>query len=216
MISILEPLTYNEFTVKVSFTIAKEITNYDSSLFMASLDVESLFTNIRLKETINNCVSDLHNKNLHNGKLNKSDLFKLLETATTESSFIFDFLLYKQKDGVAMGSPLGPTLACAFLCHYEKEWLDNCPSHFKSIVYRMYVDDIFVLFSSKEHLQPFVDYMNKQYRCIKFTSETEQNDTFSFLDIKITNLKHLFIENLLSVVFLHTMKVTLINLTRIH
>ena len=148
---------------------------------MASLDVESLFTNIPLKETINNCVSDLHNKNLYNGKLNKSDLFKLLETATSESSFIFDFLLYKQIDGVAMGSPLGPTLTNAFLCHYEKEWLDNCSSHLKPIVYRRYVDDTFVLFSSKEHLQPFVDYMNKQHRCIKFTSETEQNNTFSSL-----------------------------------
>ena len=143
---ILEPLTHNEFTVKDSFSFAKEITKYDSSLFMASLDVESLFINIPLKETINICVSDLHNKNLYNGKLNKSDLFKLLETATSESSFIFNFLLYKQIDGVAMGSPLGPTLANAFLCHYEKEWLDNCPSHFKPIVYRRYVDDIFVLF----------------------------------------------------------------------
>ena len=85
-----------------------------------------------------------------------------------------------------MGSPLGPTLANAFLCHNEKEWLDNCPSHFKPIVYRRYDDDIFVLFSSKEHLQPFVDHMNKQHRCIKFTSETEQNNTFSFLDINIT------------------------------
>ena len=186
LIPILEPLTRNEFTVKDSFSFAKEITKYDSSLFMASLDVESLFTNIPLKETVNNCVSDLHNKNLYNGKLNKSDLFKLLETATSESSFIFDFLLYKQIDGVAMGSPLGPTLANAFLCHYEKEWLDNCPSHFKPIVYRRYVDGIFVLFSSKEHFQPFVDYMNIQHRCIKFTSETEQNNTFSFLHINIT------------------------------
>ena len=82
---------------------------------MASLDVESLFTNIPLKETINNCVSDLHNKNLYNGKLNKSDLFKLLKRATSESSFILDFLLYKQIDGVAISSPLGPTLANAFL-----------------------------------------------------------------------------------------------------
>ena len=89
-------------------------------------------------------------------------------------------------NGVAMGSPLSPTLANAFLHHYEKEWFDNCPSHFKPIVYRSYVDDIFVLFSSKEHLQPFVDYMNKQDRCIKFTSETEKNNTFSFLDINIT------------------------------
>ena len=114
---------------------------------MASLDVESLFTNIPLKETMNNCISDLHNKNLYNGKLNKKELFQLLETATSESSFIFDFLLYKQIDGVAMGPPLDPTLANAFLCHYEKEWLENCPSLFKPIVYKRYVDDIFVLFT---------------------------------------------------------------------
>ena len=118
-------------------------------------------SNIPLKETINKCVSDLHNKNIYDGKLNKSDLLKLLETATSEYSFIFYFLLYKQIDGVAMGSPLGSTLANAFLRHYRKEWLENCSSHFKTILYRRYVDDIFVTFSSKNHLQPFVDYMNK-------------------------------------------------------
>ena len=41
-------------------------------------------------------------------------------------------------------------------------------------------------FSSKKHLQPFVDYMNNQHRYVKFTSKTEQNNTFSFLDINIT------------------------------
>ena len=115
LIHILEPLTDNEFTVKDSFSFAKEITKYDSSLFIASLDVGLLFTTIPLKETINNCVSDLHNKNLYNRKLNKYDLLKLLETASRECSFIFYFLIYKQIDRVAMGSPLGPTLAIAFL-----------------------------------------------------------------------------------------------------
>ena len=91
LIPILEPLTHNEFTVKNSFSFAKEITNYDSSLFMSSLVVESLFTNIPLKETINNCVSDLQNKNLYNEKLNKSGIFKLLEVATSKFSFIFVF-----------------------------------------------------------------------------------------------------------------------------
>ena len=98
MIPILEPLTHNEFTIKDSFSFAKEITTYDSSFYMASLDVESLFTNIRLNETINNCVSDLRNKNIYNGELSKSNLFKLLETAASESSFIFDYILYKQVD----------------------------------------------------------------------------------------------------------------------
>ena len=94
----------------------------------------ALMLSLYLNETINNCVSDLHNKNLYNGKLSKRDLLKLLETATSESSFIFDYLLYKQVDSVAMGSPLGPTLANAFSCHNEKEWLDNCSIHFKLVI----------------------------------------------------------------------------------
>ena len=65
----LEPLTHNEFTIKDSFNFAEEISTHDSSLYMASLDVESLFTNIPLYETINNCISNLHNKILYNGKL---------------------------------------------------------------------------------------------------------------------------------------------------
>ena len=153
---------------------------------MASLDVESLFTNIPLNETINNCVSDLHYNNRYNGKLSKRYLFKLLETATSESSFIFDYVLHKQIDGVAMGSPLGPTLANAFLCHYEKERLDNCPIHFKPMIYERYVNDIFVLFSLKEHLQLFVDYMNKQHKCLKFMPEAENDNSLPYLDIKIT------------------------------
>ena len=51
---------------------------------------------------------------------------------------------------------------------------------------------IFVLFSSKEHLQLFIDYMNKQHRCIKLTSETEQDNTFCFLDINKTYFQWCF------------------------
>ena len=78
---------------------------------MASLDVKSIFTNIPLKETINNCVSDLHNKNLYNGKLNKIDLFKLFETATIESPFIFDFLLFKKNRRSSYGLLFGPHIS---------------------------------------------------------------------------------------------------------
>ena len=112
---------------------------------MASLDVESLFTNIPIDETIKNAVDNLFSNNMYQGKLSKSDLYYHLKLPTFELSYIFDNILYKQIDGVSMGLPLGPTLANAFLCHYEKLWLDNCPSDFKPLVYRRYVDDIFVL-----------------------------------------------------------------------
>ena len=50
----------------------------------------------------------------------------------------------------------------------------------------MYVDLIFVLFLSNEHLQLFVDYMNKQHKCLKFPSQAGNDNSISFLDIKIT------------------------------
>ena len=62
---------------------------------------------------------------------------------------IFDGKFYEQCDGVAMGSPLGPTLANVFMCHFENIWLENCPSHFKPIVYRRFVDDTFSYFDQR-------------------------------------------------------------------
>ena len=47
--------------------------------------------------------------------LKKSEFKELLSLPTKESYFVFNKFLYKQTDGIAMGSPLGPTLANAFL-----------------------------------------------------------------------------------------------------
>ena len=53
LVPILEPITTNQSTIKNSFKFAKEVIEQDSGLFMASLDVESLFINIPLEEAIN-------------------------------------------------------------------------------------------------------------------------------------------------------------------
>ena len=58
MIPILSPLAVNDYTVKDFFNFAKEVINFDHNLFMATLDVESLFTNISVDETIKNAVDD--------------------------------------------------------------------------------------------------------------------------------------------------------------
>ena len=67
---------------------------------------------------------------------------KLLRTLSTGSSFIFDNKLYKEINGTAMGSPLGLKVANAFLCSYEKIWLNECPHQFKPVIYRRHVDYI--------------------------------------------------------------------------
>ena len=111
---------------------------------------------------------------------------ELLTLAANEWFFIFDQVMYRQIDGVAIGSPLGPILANVFLCHSEKQWLSECPPDILPKVFKRYVDDIFVMFLCQSHLKDFVNYMNTKHPNIKFTSECEENDFFSFLDVKIT------------------------------
>ena len=60
----LKFLTINEYTVSDSFEFCKEIQRQDSSLFMASLDVDSLFTNVPLEETLDICVQKLKDNNI--------------------------------------------------------------------------------------------------------------------------------------------------------
>ena len=63
-------------------------------------------------------------------------VLRLLQLAMKASFFIFNKTFYKQLDAVAMGSPLGPTLANSILCNHEKRWLDKCPEKFKQVFYR--------------------------------------------------------------------------------
>ena len=59
LVRILKSLTSNEYTVKDSFAFAEEIIEQDSEFFMGSLDIDSLFTNILLEETIHICTNTL-------------------------------------------------------------------------------------------------------------------------------------------------------------
>ena len=51
--------------------------------------------------------------------------------------FSFDGKMYKQIDGVAMGSTLGPTLANIFVGYLESDLFLNCKS---PLVYIQYAD----------------------------------------------------------------------------
>ena len=107
----------------------------------------------------------------------------MLRLATTQSCFIFNERYYQQEDGVAMGSPLVPCLANTFMSFHEENWLNNCPSEFKRVFYRRYVDDIIVLFKDRSHFSKFQQYMNSQHKNIKFTIEEEADNSSPFLDV---------------------------------
>ena len=130
LVPILSPLTSNKFSVHDSFSFADKVSSFCPDHFMASLDIESLFTNISLNEVIDICIDNLFCDTNTIQNLDRNDMRELLNLAAYESFFIFDQVMYRQIDGVAVGSPLGPILANAFLCHFEKQWLSECPPNF--------------------------------------------------------------------------------------
>ena len=90
LVPIFSPLPTNEFTVYDSLSCAEEVANFDTNCVLASLDVESPFTNIPLYETIENCINDLFSNNdtvynfLQFFTVYKEDLKELLKFASYE------------------------------------------------------------------------------------------------------------------------------------
>ena len=82
---------------------------------MASLDVDFLFTSISVDETIDICIDSLYKGDENNSKIPKDVFRNLLTVVTKESFFMFNNKFYKQINGVAMGSLLGPALVNIFM-----------------------------------------------------------------------------------------------------
>ena len=120
------PLTRNEYTITDSFHFAEEICKQDPNLYIASLDVDSLVTNIPLNKTIDIYIDSLYKDDENSPKIRKDVFRNLLTVATKELFFMFNNKFYKQIDGVAMGSPLGPAEVNISMCSFGNKWLKGC------------------------------------------------------------------------------------------
>ena len=86
---------------------------------MASFDRVTLYY-IPLQETIDQCVENLFQDRTHVDNLSKDSFRELITRTMSQSLILFDQEIYKQHHGIAMDSPLGPTLAKVFFCYHEK------------------------------------------------------------------------------------------------
>ena len=116
-VPILSELTKNEFVSKDSFSFSSDIRNRNPDLFISSFDIDSLFTNKPLDETIEFCVKKTFQRKWKFKGLTRIEFKLLLEFPTKYALILFNGKYCEQIDGVVMGSPLGPTLANVFLCH---------------------------------------------------------------------------------------------------
>ena len=196
LVPVLKDYTINEHSINDSFSFASDVLKQDASLHMATFDVKSLFTNVPLDETIDICINKLYTGKKKVKGLLKRHFKELLNLSTKSSCFLFNDNYYRQIDGVAMGSPLGPTLANVFLSHYESMWLENCPKQFRPVYYKRYVDDVFLLFNDQKDVLKFQCYLNSRHRSIEFSKEEERDGIISFLDVNITKAEGKFVTSI--------------------
>ena len=153
---------------------------------LVSYDVTALFTNVPLDETINIFVNkafmdDWFNKT-YGLKLQKDQLVKLLEIATTSQLFQFNGQLYEQTDGVAMGSPLGPLMANVFICHFDEKLTRD---GLMPDLYRRYVDDTLARLPNTDAATMFLTTLNGLHPSLTFTMELPVDGRIPFISIKI-------------------------------
>ena len=152
---------------------------------MVSFEVVSLFTNVPLAETIELVIERLHENNNSSAIPFEKRVFRQLMFMATQGLFMYNDKLYKQIDGMTMGSPLGSTLANFFLgCLEEKIFENNC--NVVSKLHLRHIDDTNALFDNKNDRFEILDLVNSQHNDIKFTIEQSvKANTLSFLDVQV-------------------------------
>ena len=109
--NLLYPLTFNNFIVKDSFDATNKIQEilkelFDSGYKFVSFDVISLCAHIPLVKNIDIILKPVYSEKLVTTKLTKRTMEKLLKDTYSKTGFTFNDKIYKQIDGVSMGSPL--------------------------------------------------------------------------------------------------------------
>jgi len=151
---------------------------------MASLDAESLFTNVPLMRTIDIiCEAVYSHPTELPPSIDQPVMKKLLAACTTGSPFVAPSgTMYTQVDGVSMGSSLGVTFANFYMCHIENTVL-AC-SNLKPSLYCRYVDDCYVIVRDEDHLRQLKDAF-EEASVLKFTYETAVRKKIHFLDVEV-------------------------------
>ena len=188
VVEVLNPVLdfYSGCCVKNSFTfssIIRRLSVYIESQFLVSFDVVSLFTNIPLDEKISTCADFLYRGPSAVALPFPEEVFiELMGIATKSVSFSFNEIMYRQIEGVSMGSSLGPILANIFVGFQERRLFDRFP---KPFIYLCYADDTFVSFRSRSNALSFFDKLHQLHSSLAFTIEEENKGQLPFLDVLV-------------------------------
>ena len=153
---------------------------------MVSLDVVSLFTKVPTDETL----AAVRDKLAADPLLEEhtcipiDNLMEILTFCVETTYFRMRSDIYRQLEGLAMGSPLSPVLANIYM-EYFKEMTSGSTS-LKPSMWLRYIEDTFILWPHQEDVQILLDHMNSIRPSIQFTMEKEQDNKLPFLNVLVT------------------------------
>ena len=144
----------------------------------------SLFTNVLLSKTISVIIEKVYKDNIINAKIKKNTLQKLIKDCCTKTVFYFNNVIYKQRDGVSMGSSLGPILANVIMTKLEKKILQPLIESGKLKFYIRYVDDTLSL-AKEDDIKNIFDKFNSFHKNLILSMDPFEYNNVYFLDIPI-------------------------------
>ena len=156
----LTPSTTNEYTVIDSFHFPEEICEQDPNLYVASLNVDSLFINIPLDGTI---VFVLTTCTMATRIPLTSPSMTFVICYFLKSFFMFINRYYKQVNGIAMVSPVGSSFLCVVLKVEDFEIVVMISNLcFMDVMLMTY------LHCSPDHAEKFKEYLSSKHPKIIF------------------------------------------------
>ncbi|XP_068200698.1 uncharacterized protein [Palaemon carinicauda] len=182
--SIKTPYALDEYSVASSAEFLSKVKGSRSTGTITSLEVESLFTNVPVGETIDLILETVY-KDPSTSTLNipEEALRTLLETCTKKAPFTTHRgHMYIQKDSVAMGSPLDVLVANFYTGVVEERVFSQIRN---PDVYVRYIDDTFVIAPSTQGIEALRRTF-EECSFLKFTVEHSNDGQLPFLDVLIS------------------------------
>ena len=177
-------LSINEFTLKDSFDAVAKIKNiplhmFDDGYNYVSFDVESLFRNVSIKRTIDIILKRIYIDKVISTNFKKRSMKNLLLDTCTKTAFIFNGVIYEQRDSVCMWCNLGSLLANILIANLEEKVIKFLINNNTIKLYARYVDaTLFV--KKREAVCPIQNLLNNLDPKLHFTVDFFQNEFSRF------------------------------------
>ena len=116
------------------------------------------------------------------------ELIKIIRTVIEQNYFTFQNQNYFQKTGLALGAPSSAVLSEVYLQHLEHTEIIKIITQHNILGYFRHVDDILMVYDENStDIHEVHTAFNKLAPTIKFTIQTETDNSINFLDIEIQN-----------------------------